>query len=524
MGSRPFGIEWARLAPISNRGGKSPSRHIMKIYKYILEITVFICGAVVMVFELVGSRALGPYFGTSIFVWTSLIGIILGGLSIGYCLGGKIADKKPSFYVLSLIIFLSAVFIGLTIFIKTFLLVFLQTNVSDIRISSIIASLVLFFPASVLLGMVSPYAAKLKLNSLNTSGSTIGNLYAISTIGSIIGTFLSGFYLIPHFGTNKLLIILSITLIVVSLSLSAKKFIKIRLSVFAFMIISMVAFNRFNNLSEKNGFIIDADTAYNRIWVYDSHDKKTGELIRTLAVNNENSSAMFLNKEDLVYEYTKYYHLAKHFNPGFKTALMLGGAGYSYPKDFLIRYPEAAIDVIEIDPMVTMLARKYFDLKEDPRLTIYHEDGRVYLNKTHKKYDVIFGDAFSSRYSLPYQLTTKEAVQKKFDILNDNGAVILNIISSIKGEKGQFLRAEYATYKNIFPQVYLFPVKDPDNGYEVQNIILIALKSKEKQTFSDAESELSGYLQHLWNEEVNIDKPILTDDYAPVDYYISKTI
>lgn len=495
----------------------------MKIYKYILEIAVFICGAVVMVFELVGSRVLGPYFGTSIFVWTSLIGIILGSLSLGYYLGGKISDKKPDFNILSWLIFLAAVFIALTIFIKDWLLIFLQINVSDIRTSSIIASLILFLPASVLLGMVSPYAAKLKLDSLNTSGSTIGNLYAISTAGSIIGTFLSGFYLIPHFGTNKLLIILSITLMVVSLLLAAKKFIKIKSAVIIVMLISWFAFNWFNYLLEKKGFV-DVDTAYNRIWIYDGYDKITKELIRVFSINNEYSSAMFKNKDGLVYEYTKYYHLAKHFNPGFKTTLMLGGAGYSYPKDFLLKYPLATIDVVEIDPMVTELAKKYFKLKENPNLTIYHEDGRVYLNKTPKKYDLIFGDAFSSRYSLPYQLTTKEAVQKEYDMLNEKGAVILNIISSIKGETGQFLRAEYATYKNIFPQIYLFPVLDSNNGDQVQNIILVALKSKQKPTFYDDEPELNEYLQHLWREKIEADKPILTDDFTPVDYYISKII
>ena len=200
----------------------------MNMYKHLLEIVVFICGAVVMIFELVGSRVLGPYFGTSIFVWTSLIGIILGSLSLGYYVGGKIADKTANFTNLSFIVFLSAVFIGFTILVKSFLLIFLQTSVSDIRVSSVIASFILFSPASVLLGMVSPYAAKLKLDNLNTSGKTIGNLYAISTAGSIIGTFLSGFYLIPHFGTNKLLIILSITLIIVSLLLSSKKFIKVK--------------------------------------------------------------------------------------------------------------------------------------------------------------------------------------------------------------------------------------------------------------------------------------------------------
>jgi len=495
----------------------------MKIYKYILEIIVFICGAVVMIFELVGSRVLGPYFGTSIFVWTSLIGIILGSLSIGYYLGGKIADKNPKISILSLIVFLSAVFISLTIIIKSFLLNYLQISISDIRVSSVIASLILFSPASILLGMVSPYAVKLKLNNLNTSGTTIGNLYAISTAGSIFGTFLSGFYLIPHFGTNKLLIILSITLIITSLALFSKKIIKVRLSVLIFMIISWFVFAGFNRLSQNAGFI-DLDTAYNRIWIYNSNDKKTGEIIRTFSINNENSSAMYLNKNDLVYEYTKYYHLAKHFYPDFKTTLMFGGAGYSYPKSFLNSYTEATIDVVEIDPTVTELAKKYFNLKEDSRLNIYHEDGRVYLNKTQKKYDVIFGDAFSSHYSLPYQLATKEAIQRKYDILNDDGVVILNIISAVEGEKGKFLRAEYATYKSIFPQVYLFPVREPNDGNEVQNIILVALKSKYNQNFNDADPELNEYLQHLWKKEIGDDVPILTDDFAPVDYYISKTI
>lgn len=495
----------------------------MKIKKYVLELAVFICGAVVMIFELVGSRILSPYFGTSIFIWTSLIGIILGSLSLGYYLGGKIADKKPNFSRLSLIIFLSSVFIGLTILIKDSLLVFLQINFSDIRISSIIASLILFLPASVLLGMVSPYAVKLKLNSLNTSGSTVGNLYAISTAGSIIGTFLSGFYLIPHFGTNKLLIILSMTLIIVSLSLSIKKFIKIKIFVFTIMIISWPVLNGLNHLLEEKGFI-DIDTAYNRIWIYDYNNQDTNKSEKMMEIGGALNSSMFLDSDELANEYSKYYHLAKIFNPDFKTTLMIGGGGYSYPKDFLLKYPEATIDVVEIDPKVTELAKKYFRLKENPRLTIYHEDGRIYLNKTQKKYDIIFGDAFSSYYSLPYQLTTKEAIQKKFDILNDNGVIIINIISSIKEEKGQFLRAEYATYKNIFPQVYLFPVTNPNDGDKVQNIMLVALKSKKDPIFNNTDPKLNEYLQHLWKGEVDMDMPILTDDYAPVDYYISKII
>jgi len=495
----------------------------MKIYKYILEIAVFVCGAVVMIFELIGSRILWPYFGTSIFIWTSLIGIILGSLSIGYYLGGKIADKKPSFKNLSSIILFAAIFIWIIILIKHPLISALQKNFTDIRIWSIIAAIILFSPASILLGMVSPYAVKLKIDSLKTSWSTVGNLYAISTAGSIIWTFLSGFYLIPHFGTNKLIIILSITLVLISFSLYAKNLIKIRISIIVIMITSRWMLNIINDFNQKNWFI-DLDTTYNHISIYNSINTKTKDIIRNFSINNDHSSAMFLNKDDLVHEYTKYYHLAKFFNPNFKTTLMLGGAWYSYPKDFLLKYPQATIDVVEIDPMVTQIAKQYFNLKENPNLSIYHQDARVYLNNTQKKYDVIFGDAFSSIYSIPYQLTTKEAIEKEFNILNDNGIVIQNIISSIQWKKSQFLIAEYATYKEIFPQVYIFPVADLKNVDNVQNIILVALKSKDKQTFDYTWSEFKEHLQHLWKEKINIDKPILTDNYAPVDYYINNAI
>jgi predicted membrane-bound spermidine synthase len=153
--------------------------------KYILEFAVFLCGAVVMVFELVGSRVIGPFLGTSLFVWTSLIGVILASLSLGYYLGGRQADKKVSLSRLARIIFLAAICIVITIGIKDVLLLFLQKNVGEIRIAAVIASIVLFMPASIYLGMVSPYAAKLKLSSLENTGRTIGNLYAISTAGSI---------------------------------------------------------------------------------------------------------------------------------------------------------------------------------------------------------------------------------------------------------------------------------------------------------------------------------------------------
>ncbi len=495
----------------------------MKLSTYTLEATVFIVGAVIMIFELVGSRVLGPYFGTSIFVWTSLIGIILGSLSLGYYQGGKIADRHASLKGLSLIIFQAGVFIALMIIFKDILLSFLHSLLPGIRLSSVLAAFVLFFPASFALGMVAPYAAKLKLDNLSNAGTTIGNLYAISTTGSIVGTFLCGFFLIPHFGTNALLTTLSLTLILVSLLLFVRPIKKVDVLV---VIICLAGWHFSNGLTLVAGThnFVDIDTAYNRIWIYDMPKGDAGDIVRVMGINNEDHSSMFLDSDELTNEYLKYYHLARHFNPEFQSALLLGGAGYSYPKDYLVQYPEATMDVVEIDPKVTALAKQYFRLEEDPRLAIYHEDARVFLNRTENKYDVIYGDAFGSRYSIPYQLTTVEAVQKMHDALSDDGIVILNLISSIEGDKGQFLRAEYATYASIFPQNFVFPIDNSDNGQATQNIVMISLKSAKEPSLHSTDRQLNSYLQNVWDKDIIADMPILTDDFAPVDFLVSKAL
>lgn len=490
--------------------------------RYLLEVVVFLCGAIVMILEIVGARVLAPYLGTSIVVWTSLIGIILGSLSLGYWWGGKLADRKPSYRVFSLIIFLSGVFVALVTFSKEILLIAIRAYVSDVRMSASVATLALFAVPSVLLGMVSPYAVKLRIDDLNKSGATVGYLYAISTIGSIIGTFLAGYVLIAYFGNTKILLVLSLALILTSLLANLGMLPKTRFAAIAAVAVSLFLVERVNlfGMAQPSGFI-DVDTQYSRVWIFDTNDEKTKRPIKLMMIGNENSSAMFLNHDDLVFDYTKYYRLATHFSPDIKNALMLGGGGYSYPKDFLKRLPEATLDVVEIDPALTDLARKYFALKDNDRLMIYHEDGRMFINTTRNKYDAVFIDVFKSLRVLPYQLTTQEAVQKIYDALSDNGVVLVNTISGITGANGKFLRAEYATYRTLFPQVYLFPVRDPEDGESSQNIVMIALKSPDKPSLHSANPELNEYLKHLWTKKIQMDLPVLTDDFAPVDHYLA---
>jgi predicted membrane-bound spermidine synthase len=359
--------------------------------KYSLEIIVFISGGVVMIFELVGSRIMAPHFGTSIFVWTNIIGVILGSLSLGYWLGGKVADRQHNQIVLSTVLLLAGLMIMLDALGQKKVFEMIQFFTTNPGWGSFIASCILFAFPSILFGIISPYAARLKMLSVTTSGTTVGSLYALSTLGSIIGTFLAGFVFIPLIGSTKILLILSIVLVVLSGICFFRKFIILKIALLLIIIAGYVVTIMQERSEEQQG-IISRETAYNHVRIFDSTDVlPTHEIVKLMLNNTQIDSGMFLNKEDLVFDYTKFYRLGSYFNPHIQSALMLGGAGYSYPKDFLQRVPEAHLDVVEIDPELTELAYKYFRLPQNhPHLSIYHEDARVFLSQaTSTYYDVI---------------------------------------------------------------------------------------------------------------------------------------
>ena len=191
----------------------------MSIKKIKLEVVVFFCGAIVMAYEIIGSRILGPYVGTSMVVWSSIIGIILFSLSAGYYYGGRVADNHPEHRRLALIIGTAGSFILLSLLFKSGLMNLLTGTFQSIYLISVVSSLLLFAIPAFLLGMVSPFAARLKIRNTETAGATVGYLYALSTVGSITGTFLAGFYLIPGYRLTTILMILGLLLIVLAVFL-----------------------------------------------------------------------------------------------------------------------------------------------------------------------------------------------------------------------------------------------------------------------------------------------------------------
>lgn len=481
--------------------------------KYILEITVFICGAIGMILELIAARVLSPYVGSSNLIWTTIIGIMLTSMSLGYWIGGKKADKNPNKDSLSDFILLGAITASLIPLFET-IVVKQLSNISDNLVLVAMASATIVFGIpSFVLATVSPFAVKLVDKEYINVGEVSGRISSLSTIGSIVGTFLGGFFLIPTFGIRTIIFGVVIVLLMLSILLHEKKDKKyflliavIAISIIGFQAIGKVVFDR------KNSDIIkDVDSEYSRIFVKQVAAKDT--TYKTLQVDDGLES--YINEEtgEMGAEYLYYYNLANYYLKNNKSTLMIGGAAYTYPTYYLNNFKDKTIDVSEIDEKMTKLATSEFSLNTDnPRLHIYHQDGRSFLNKTANKYDVILIDAFKGT-NAPFELTTYEAMENAKKSLNDNGMVITNIISSVTGSESKFINYEHSTYKKVFDDVKVFKVNKINDNTR-QNLILIGFKGNkevDKTVYEQYKNLLDNELK-----DFSSNTGISTDNYAPI--------
>ncbi len=495
---------------------------------FTINLIAFLCGAAIMVIELVGSRVIAPYLGTSTFVWTSIIGVILASLSIGYWLGGRVADKYADNRIVAYIIFIAALFVMWTA-IGQDITGYIFSFTHNIRISTVFASVILFVPSTIALGMVSPMLAKLRIAHLETSGAAIGNLYAISTVGSIVGTFLGGFFLISYMGTTRIFIAVAVVLALTSFIAHRpdKTILGIsRIVITVLLILALITMSRAGTVSATNtGLIADIDTRYSRYQIYDHADEKTGREQRLIT----NSllviqSGMYKDApNELLFEYTRAFDLAEHFSPNYQRALLIGAGGYSYPKHFIIQHPDRHMDVVEIDHELEELSKKYLEYKPHSAVTSFFEDGRTFLNNTTSTYDVIFVDAYLSYFSIPFQLTTREAVERMHASLNERGIIAVNVIGPLEGERARLVHAIYATYKSVFPHVVLMTVDETEPSTKVQNILLVAFKDMVLPKLTSTKPEFSRYLR-----TVHMNYPttglVLTDEFAPVEHFAEQML
>jgi len=504
-----------------------------------LYATSFLCGAMVMVLEMTGSRVLAPYLGTSLIVWTSLIGIVLASLSFGYWYGGIVADKHPNVSLLARIIFGAGLFIAGIGFFYPWILSFLTAGKTNLYALAMMCSFVLFAVPGAFLGMVSPFVVRLAVQDVGSTGTIVGRLYALSSIGSILGTFLGGFILISIFKVGTILFLIAGVLVLVALIVQGQKPVYPNRKTAAVLGVVFLGGGGWcqiygdSLLPAAHSTLLRWDTPYNHIRVYED-GRGSMRYLQTDPGTTCQSFMVVDRPNDLVSRYSEYNELAFHFHPNLQNMLVIGGGGFSLPKHILTSRPNVNIDVVEIDPGITKVARQFFGLTDemlaDPRLRIAHEDARRFLRRVkHEmtagnkpKYDFVFGDAFNSHYNIPFHLTTKEYMEEVSECLSDNGIFMTNIISSLSGEKSGLFLGFHRALTEVFPQVEVFLVSGPNNEKDVQNIVLVGFKQPCDLTTNDQTPPRVAFLLNHHHKKVKVSQtvPPLTDAFAPVEWYV----
>lgn len=483
-------------------------------------LIVFISNACIMILELVAGRIIAPNIGVSLYTWTSVIGVILAGISLGNTLGGRMADRWGSRRLLGLMFGLSGLTtIGVLLIDQRYWL--LQTDWPMlIKIVSWIA--ILFFVPSTILGTISPIVVKLTISDLDRAGRTVGRIYAFGTLGSIVGTFATGFWLISWLGTYAIVLGVAAVLLLLSLifllgnTTSGQVVIAVVAMINIGGLIWGISDGRVKGpcLRETNYFCIKV-----------REEERDRESVRVLILDRlVHSYTSIDDPTRLVYDYEKVYAELTAYQDerhGPLRTLSIGGGGYTFPKYLEAEYPNSEIDVIEIDPGVTEIAYAYMGLPTDTRVQSFNEDARLYLEREPaKRYHVIIGDAFDD-FSVPYHLTTKEFNDRVLTWLDPHGIYIVNVID---GSYGRFIRAYVHTLQQTFDYVYVAPSTSAWRRASRTTWVVVGASSPLDPDGFDSDSLWQQ--QRISAEEVDTllseaDPVLLTDRYAPVEQMLA---
>ncbi|MCX7928257.1 MAG: fused MFS/spermidine synthase [Patescibacteria group bacterium] len=484
-------------------------------------ITLFITGACVLIIEVVAVRLLSPYFGNTIYSYSSILSVILAAISIGYYYGGKIADKTKDESLFYKIITASGVATGSLFLVSFFILDKIANNFS-ITTGPLISSIILFSIPAFLLGLLSPFGVTLENHKKKHTGvgTTSGKVFFVSTLGSISGSLLAGYFLIPFFGVSNIFVGVSLALILIGTigNLIVKKnTIKTKNIVFGIFFFSTLL--ACSTLQEEN-FVYSKDGIYEKIKIIDSinHEKRP---VRYMIQDRSWSSGIYLDTKELLFEYTKFYDINKIIGLTPKNALVIGSGAYSIPKAILAEYPNIEyIDTVDIEPILEDIAIKYFDFKPNSKIRSHTKDGRVFVKNSENKYDYIFIDVYQTFYSIPAHFTTKEFFHEIKRKLNNNGIVIMNIIASIDESEGDKLpKGILKTFASEFENSHLFFVEGK-NIKTVQNLIVIGINSPKE---IDIKAPMR-FVNNLEEKHIPIAKlelsnyQIFTDNHAPIEY------
>jgi len=489
------------------------------------DVAVFVSGVTSMGLEILAGRIIAPQFGSSIYTWGSIITVFLAALSLGYWQGGKQAatasNRRMSWLLLG-----TAGYVAIVIYASDQLLLSASAIPLPARYASLPAVLILFGPPTYLLGFISPYAAE--LSQKEGTGEASGHVYALGTIGSIVGAGATTYVLVPALGIDMIGLLFGFILVGTAFALTLPRLSpKPASASVALALVLVIAAGLGPVAFDHRGDVVyQTQTTYQELEVIDNGD------IRTLHLDGARHSAMDLEDPDRhVFEYTRYFHLPMLMvdDPDeVENVLFIGGGGYTGPKDFERKY-DVNVDVAELDPEVTRTAKEYFRLEESENLSAHTEDGRIFLQETDKEYDVIVLDAYQ-KDQVPIHLTQLEFMELAESHLDEDGVLLANVIAAPSGAGSAFYRAQYKTIDEAFASTYSFRTS---SGRSVQNIEVVATKAETNFTEADLEArndqrdlgiDLRGEVRNYMDAPNTDGVPTLTEDHAPVGDLQASTV
>lgn len=500
-----------------------------------LYFTVFVSGMTALAVELSASRLLGSVFGTSNLVWATIIGLILVYLAVGYLVGGYWADRSPSAKTLFSILAWAAFTVGMVPLIARPVLRLAADAFDELNMGFLFGSfavvLVLFSIPVTLLGTVSPFAIRLSIDNLLTSGKTAGRLYAVSTLGSFIGAFLPPLVMIPLVGTTMTFLCFSLFLSLVALAglwlANARRRLLSLAWIPAVLVIIMLLVTG-QPIKNSTGQIYETESAYNYIQVLEFDGTRMLRLNEGQGIH----SMWHPQRLDFAGPWEQFL-AAPFFNPApydpqdIQRIAIIGLAAGTFVRQASEVLGTLPIDGFEIDPEIIQVGRRYFDMNQ-PNLTAIAEDGRWGLNHSQQHYSLIAMDAYRPPY-IPWHLTTQEFFQEVRNHLTDDGVVAMNVGSD--SADMSLIEGLIGTLQTVFPSVYLMEVPETFNFIIYASVQPTTIENLYQNYVhlagrEDVHPLLLASIQRVINNQRPLPEStqVFTDDLAPIEWITNRMV
>jgi spermidine synthase len=485
-----------------------------------LELLVFVVGTSTLGAEIAAARLMAPFFGASTIVWANTIAIVLVALSIGYWFGGRLADRHPHLRGLCLLVLVAALLLAVVPLVADPFLSLSVEAFDDVSVGgfagSLFGVLVLVAVPVLMLGAVAPWAIRLKMHAIEDSGETAGRLYAISTVGSLVGTFAASLLLIPLVGTQRTFLTFALLLAIVVVPGLGARYVVAPIAVA--LLIAMPTGTV--KAAENGGRVVeeaDTEIQYARVVEYPDGERHM-ELNEGQAVHSIYRPDTVLTGN--VWDGYLVAPFASRREPPERIAV-LGFAGGTTARAYERYFPDTQIDGVEIDGELFDMAKKWFGLRERPQLELFAEDARPFLKRTDNRYDAIFVDAYRQPY-IPFYLTTKEFFELARERLRPGGVVVVNVGHPENSDRLEEVLSE--TVASVFPNVVRHPIA------RVNTLLIASEAPVSAERMRAAVPTLPADLRPVALEAASRIGPrlrggtVYTDDRAPVEWLIDLSI